>query len=108
MKTRAEHAREYLSAKLVDRDTNFGMNEAYRTALDDMVMYIDLPDTECNHDVLSRATTLQPILKPISRAKDGKPNARCTNCGEEMSIVFENPPHMSAESIRLQTFDDKN
>lgn len=43
MKTRAELSREYLSAKLIDRDTNFGMNEAYRTALDDMVAYIDLP-----------------------------------------------------------------
>ncbi len=42
-KTRAEAARDYLSAKLVDRATNFGMNEAYRTALDEMVTYIDLP-----------------------------------------------------------------
>jgi len=58
-KTRAEHARDYLSAKLVDRDTNFGMNEAYRTAMDEMVAYIDLPHgcDKCGH----RAATSEEV-----------------------------------------------
>lgn len=90
-KTRAETARDYLSSKLVDRDSNFGMNESYRLALDDMVEYIDLPkgpDTSCNHDALSETSTLVPILKPIYRARDGKPNAKCESCMESFSVEF--------------------
>lgn len=43
----------------------------------------------CDHNPLSEFTTLQPIIKPISSAKDGKPNAQCKNCGEEITISFQ-------------------
>jgi hypothetical protein len=42
----------------------------------------------CDHDPRSELTTLQTVLKPISRAGDGKPNAKCKNCGEEIEIRF--------------------
>ncbi len=41
-KTRSQHAMEYLKAKMrPDYEGNLGLNEAYRSGLEDMVNYID-------------------------------------------------------------------